>query len=128
MNRYAARDTASTQPTVHSQHAAHIPQQHSTIAARHTEAAVAAGSSGSRTGHRARCAARLRGINLMSSADGSAGFSFAELLHCRPLPTILMLVRTHSLPLSKVDFLMALAVCCKLCIHNPTKCFFAAFN
>ena len=54
MYGYARRDTRHSQHTAHAQslHAAHIPQQHSSIAARHTQAAVAAGSS-SRTGHRA---------------------------------------------------------------------------
>ena len=52
---YATRDTASTQPTTSTQ-----PTSRNSIAARHTETAVAAGSS-SRTGRRAQCAARLRG-------------------------------------------------------------------
>ena len=30
-------------------------------------------------------------------------------------------VRAHSLPLSNVDFFMALAVCCKLCLHRNTQ-------
>ena len=55
----------------------------------------------------------------MSSADGSAKlFRPLNCRTCRPLPTIIMFVRAYSPPLSNVDFFMAIAVCCKLCLYQ----------
>ena len=87
MRGYATRDTANTQPCrAHSQHAAHIPPQHNSIVARHTEAAVAAGIN-SRTGHMAKCAARLRGMNHVECRRRSgAGVFSTAVIRAAPEP------------------------------------------
>ena len=104
------RHTRHSQHTAHSQHAAHISQQHSSTysSTAHRSTAVAAGSS-CRTGHRALCAARLRGINHVGCRRQC--WLLRLLRCCRTatvalLPTI-MLLRLHNPPLSNVGFLMA---------------------
>ena len=107
------RHTRHSQHTAHSQHAAHIPQKHSSTAH------MSSRGSRQQQSHKAQGTMRRETAKDKSCRVQTAVLAspFAELSHCHPLPTT-MLVRAHSPPLRSVNFFMVLAVCCKLCLYK----------